>query len=79
MFSIYRRWSYVLVASVCKNNDGKACKGRYDSHPLKHADLAAGLGSIARGKVIDDKNDKVANRDERNHAGVLERVESAQK
>lgn len=66
------------MTGVCKDNDGETGESRHDAHPVDYTDLTALLYSVARCKVIDNKNDKIAYGDECDYAGVLQRIQFAQ-
>lgn len=70
--------TYILMASVCKDNDWKAGKSRNNAFPLHKVDIASLCHRVALGKVVNNQDYKVANRDESNNTGVFERVESSQ-
>lgn len=58
--------TYVLVASVCKNNDRERCKNSNGSLNMDDVDVATCRSSVVRSEVIDHKNDQVTDGNERN-------------
>jgi hypothetical protein len=62
------------VARVCKDNDGQATQRSYRTLPGDEADVPI-IRNLVCCKVVDDQNDEIANRNQGNHARVLERIE----
>lgn len=67
------------MASVGKNDDGKACECWYNAHPGDASDFAPFFQCISCTKVIYNQNDQVTNRDKSNNTSIFERVQSAEK
>lgn len=68
---------YILVTRISKYDDRQGAQGLDGASPFNDANLtrvSVGVGS----KVVDDEDNQVANGDEGDDAGVLERVETAQ-
>ena len=71
-----RRQTYILMACVCKDNDGKTAQGRDQTPPADNANLAAVRHGVSLEKVREHKDDKISNGDESNHAGVFEGIKT---
>ena len=67
-----------MVACVCKNDDRERCKNLDRSFYVDNINVATCWRSVASSKMVDHKNDKVADGNKRNNGGVLQTVESAQ-
>ena len=68
--------TYILMASVSKDNHGKAAQDCY--RPLRPdvSDFASVLHSVSFDKMSNDQNDQVSNGDQCNHARVFEGVQA---
>ena len=69
--------TYILVASVCENNDRERCKNLDRALDVNDINVTARGCSVADRKVVDHKNDQIANGNKRNNGGVLQAVEPA--
>ena len=67
-----------MVACVCENDDRERCKNLDRSFHMDNINVATCWCSIASSKMVDHKNDKIADGNERNNGGVLQAVEPAQ-
>ena len=54
--------TYVLMASVGKNNDRERCKNLNGSLNMYDIDIATRRQSVAGSEVVDHKNDQITNR-----------------
>jgi hypothetical protein len=70
---------HVLVTCIGKDDDGETGQDRDDTLVRHDTDIALETHVITLCKVVNNKHDKIANRDESNNAGVLEGIESAEK
>ena len=68
--------SYVLMACICKDDDGESCECRHAARPRKDSDCSAIRKSVASDVVCDDQYNEVCNREQGDDASVLERVET---
>ena len=75
----HREAAYVLVTRVGKDDDGETGQDRDDTLVGHNANIALETHVITLCKVVDNQDNKITNGDESNDAGVLERVESAEK
>lgn len=75
----YRDAAYVLVARIGKDDDGETGQDRDDALVGHNANIALETHVIALCKVVDNQDNKITNGYESDDAGVLERVESAEK
>jgi hypothetical protein len=69
--------THVLVACVCENDDRERRKHSDRSFHMDDVNVTAGRRSVTSSKVVDDKNDKIANRNKCNDGRVLQAVEPA--
>lgn len=58
--------THVLVASVCKYDDGERCKNLYRSLDVHNVNITACWSSIASSEVVDHKDDQVTDGNKRN-------------
>jgi hypothetical protein len=71
--------SYVLVACICKDDHRKALQSSSKPTPLNNPYWTFLCQRISLGKMINDKNDKVANGDQCYYTSIFQRVKSAKK
>jgi hypothetical protein len=62
------------MACISEDNDWKASEGLDRTCPVKDRDASTILKGVSFDKVSQDENDKIANGNQGNDAGVLERV-----
>lgn len=67
------------MTRVSKDNDGKTGQDWDNSLRVQDANVALLAHIIALQKVVDNKNDKITDRDQSDDTSVFERVESAEK
>ena len=71
------QWAtYILMASVSKDNHGKAAQECYQPFRLSVSDLASILHSVSFDKMSNDQDNQVSNGDQCNHARVFEGVQA---
>jgi hypothetical protein len=66
------------MACIGKDDDGQIGEKRDRPRPLDQRDISSILESVSLDEVEQDQDDKVANGDEGDEAGVFERVQSPQ-
>jgi hypothetical protein len=69
---------HVLMAGIGKDDDGETGQDRDDTLVGHDTDIALETHVIAFCKVVNNKHDQITDRNERNDAGILEGVESAE-
>ena len=69
---------YVLVAGVCEHDDRQASQCLNRAGPGEYPDFASILECIAFNEVVDNENYEVPNRNERDDARVLERIQTTE-
>jgi hypothetical protein len=62
---------YVLMASVCENDDRKGRERRDWASPLEHTNSAPIGNGVPSDVVRYDKNDKIRDGEQCNDAGIL--------
>jgi hypothetical protein len=69
--------THVLVACIGENNDRERCKHSNGSFYMDHINVTACGCSVSSSKMVDHKNDKIANRNKCDDGSVLQAVEPA--
>ena len=64
------------MASISKDNHGKAAQECYQPLWLNVSDRASILHGVSFDKMSNDQDDQVSNGDQRNHARVFEGVQA---
>jgi hypothetical protein len=68
----------VLMTCIRENYDRQICEECYRSRPVYHGDVSSIWEGVSLDEVEENQNDKIANCNESNNTGVLERVQSPQ-
>lgn len=71
--------TYILMTCIRKHNHREATQHLYRSGPLYDTHGPSFFHRVAHDIVCHDKNDEVADRNQRYYARVLERVQPSQK